>query len=250
MASRALVLGAGGVTGVAWELGMLAGLAERGVDLTQADLVVGTSAGSLVGAQVTSGVSLRDLYAAQLAPPSGGFAAPQLGAWNLLRWAWAVAGSRDPVRVRARIGTLALAANTEPEAQRRKLIEARVPVPEWPPRRLAHHSGGYWIWRVRPVRCGQRGHAGGRGLRQLRGARSVPACHHQRQALDGRRGPIDRQRRSGRTVRDDRGTGPDQRRIRSDADAGRPGRRAEKARRRRGGVAGPAGAARDRPQNA
>jgi NTE family protein len=47
MASRALVLGAGGVTGVAWELGMLAGLAERGVDLTQADLVVGRrSAGS------------------------------------------------------------------------------------------------------------------------------------------------------------------------------------------------------------
>ncbi len=136
MASRALVLGGGGVTGVAWELGLLAGLAERGADLTQADLVVGTSAGSLVGAQVTSGASVRDLYAAQLAPPAGGFAAPQLGAWNLLRWAWAVAGSRDPVQVRARIGTLALAANTEPEAQRRKLIEARVPVPEWPPQRL------------------------------------------------------------------------------------------------------------------
>ena len=135
MAGRALVLGAGGLTGVAWELGLLAGLAERGVDLAQADLVVGTSAGSLVGAQVTSGVSLRDLYVAQLAPPTG-VAAPQLGAGNLLRWAWAVAGSRDPVQVRARIGKLALAANTEPEAQRRKLIEARVPVPEWPPRRL------------------------------------------------------------------------------------------------------------------
>jgi NTE family protein len=135
MAGKALVLGGGGLTGVAWELGVLAGLAERGVDLTQADLVVGTSAGSLVGAQVTSGVSLRDLYAAQLGPPTGETAA-QFGAGNALRWAWAVAGTRDPIRARARIGQLALAAKTEPEAQRRKVIEAHVPVPQWPQRRL------------------------------------------------------------------------------------------------------------------
>ena len=40
---RSLVLGGGGVTGVAWELGILAGLAEQGVDLTGADTVIGTS---------------------------------------------------------------------------------------------------------------------------------------------------------------------------------------------------------------
>ena len=56
-----MVLGGGGVTGVAWELGVLAGLAQQGVDLSQADLVVGTSAGSVVGAQLTSGVSLGEL---------------------------------------------------------------------------------------------------------------------------------------------------------------------------------------------
>jgi len=39
------VLGGGGVTGVAWEIGLLAGLAARGVKLGQADLVVGKSAG-------------------------------------------------------------------------------------------------------------------------------------------------------------------------------------------------------------
>jgi hypothetical protein len=39
---RALVLGSGGVTGIAWETGKLAGLAEAGIDLTSADLVVGT----------------------------------------------------------------------------------------------------------------------------------------------------------------------------------------------------------------
>jgi NTE family protein len=45
MTRRALVLGAGGEAGIAWEVGLLAGLADRGVDLTAADLVVGTSAG-------------------------------------------------------------------------------------------------------------------------------------------------------------------------------------------------------------
>ncbi len=135
MAGRALVLGGGGVTGVAWEVGLLAGLAERGVDLTEADLVVGTSAGSLVGAQVTSGVSLGELYAAQLAPPVGE-AAARLAASTLLRWAWAAVLSRDPVRARARIGRLALAAETEPEANRREVFEARLPVHEWPRRRL------------------------------------------------------------------------------------------------------------------
>ena len=46
---RALVLGGGGITGIAWELGMIACLAEHGVDLSSAGLVVGTSAGSAVG---------------------------------------------------------------------------------------------------------------------------------------------------------------------------------------------------------
>ena len=55
---RALVLGGGGVTGVAWELGILAGLAGAGADLSDADLVVGTSAGSAVAAQLTTGRQL------------------------------------------------------------------------------------------------------------------------------------------------------------------------------------------------
>ena len=47
---RGLVLGGGGITGIAWEIGLAAGLVEAGVDLASADLVVGTSAGSVVGA--------------------------------------------------------------------------------------------------------------------------------------------------------------------------------------------------------
>ena len=34
MTRTALVLGGGGITGIAWELGILQGLAEAGLDLT------------------------------------------------------------------------------------------------------------------------------------------------------------------------------------------------------------------------
>jgi NTE family protein len=67
--TRALVLGGGGITGIAWETGLLAGLAAEGVDLTGADRVIGTSAGSIVGAQVTSDIGLEELYRRQLLPP-------------------------------------------------------------------------------------------------------------------------------------------------------------------------------------
>jgi NTE family protein len=60
MTSLALVLGGGGVTGVAWEIGMPAGPAEAGVDLGDTDVVIGTSAGSVVGAQVAGGRNVLD----------------------------------------------------------------------------------------------------------------------------------------------------------------------------------------------
>ena len=69
VSERGLVLGSGGVTGIAWETGLIAGLHEAGVDVTVADLVVGTSAGSVVGAQITGGASVPDLYAFQITPP-------------------------------------------------------------------------------------------------------------------------------------------------------------------------------------
>src|ERR1700677_148088 len=63
-----LVLGGGGVAGIAWITGLLAGLADAGHDVTGVDLIVGTSAGSTVGAQLGSGVSLEELYARQTEP--------------------------------------------------------------------------------------------------------------------------------------------------------------------------------------
>ncbi|HEX5198823.1 patatin-like phospholipase family protein [Paractinoplanes rhizophilus] len=132
---RALVLGGGGVTGVAWEIGMLTGLAEAGADLTGADIIIGTSAGSVVGALVAGGRPLPEMYAGQLAPPTAELPA-RLGVTTLLRWAWAAAGRRDEQRARARIGAMALAARTVPEADRRAVIAARLRNRDWPERRL------------------------------------------------------------------------------------------------------------------
>lgn len=65
---RALVIGGGGVAGIAWATGVLAGLADAGVDVTDADFLLGTSAGSAVSAQITSGVELSALFRAQVDP--------------------------------------------------------------------------------------------------------------------------------------------------------------------------------------
>jgi NTE family protein len=68
--SFALVLGGGGVAGAAWETGLLLGIQdeyrEAADRLLQADVILGTSAGAMVGAQLGSGVGLADLYARQL----------------------------------------------------------------------------------------------------------------------------------------------------------------------------------------
>jgi NTE family protein len=135
MTGRALVLGGGGITGIAWEWGILAGLAAAGVDLTDADLVVGTSAGSVVGTQVAAGLDVEQRYQAQLAPPDGEIAAT-LGPGLMARYFLTMIGPRAPQRVRVRIGRLALRARTVPESERVAVIEKRLPVHDWPDRDL------------------------------------------------------------------------------------------------------------------
>ncbi|MFD6878844.1 MULTISPECIES: patatin-like phospholipase family protein [unclassified Streptomyces] len=132
----ALVLGGGGLTGIGWETGILYGLAREGVDLTGADLVVGTSAGSVVGAQLTSGLlTPRELYERQLGDATGE-AVARFGPGLLARYAVAMARSRDAAQYRRRIGAMALAADTGPEAVRREVLKARLVSHEWPERRL------------------------------------------------------------------------------------------------------------------
>jgi NTE family protein len=63
--SRALVLGGGGPVGIAWEIGLAAGLAQEGVQLDDAGLIIGTSAGSVVGAMLAHGRPAAELLATQ-----------------------------------------------------------------------------------------------------------------------------------------------------------------------------------------
>lgn len=74
--TRALVLGGGGPVGVAWEVGLIAGLQEAGVDLTAADRIVGTSAGSIVGAHVARDESIDELVEVALARSARGPSRP------------------------------------------------------------------------------------------------------------------------------------------------------------------------------
>jgi NTE family protein len=136
----ALVLGGGGVTGIAWETGVLAGLADAGLDLLAADLVVGTSAGSVVGAQVTSGADPQTLFERQLEPPTGERAARMTRA-TLARFGWSMFRARgDDEQFRRRVGALALAAEkagaTPSEEERLDVIGSRLLSTEWPEQRL------------------------------------------------------------------------------------------------------------------
>ena len=135
MDRRALVLGGGGITGLAWETGLIAGLAGLGIDLAAADVIIGTSAGSVVGADITSGQELEALYRAQLAPPDPEPEA-RIG-WDFIgRLLWAVHTSWHPRQARARIGRWALATPTMPEADRRKGFQDRLHSSAWPSRAL------------------------------------------------------------------------------------------------------------------
>ncbi len=66
--NRVLVLGGGGPVGEAWESGVILGLKDKGIDMSQADRIIGTSAGAIVGARLASGMPAKDFIAAALAP--------------------------------------------------------------------------------------------------------------------------------------------------------------------------------------
>jgi NTE family protein len=132
---RALVLGGGGLTGIAWEWGIIAGLAEAGVDLTDADLVIGTSAGSVVGAQLATQADPNERYTRQLAGPGSEIAA-KVRPVTMARLAWAVLRTRSAEQARRNIGQVARATRTVPASARREVIAARLPVHTWPDRQL------------------------------------------------------------------------------------------------------------------
>jgi len=144
---RALVLGGGGSTGNAWLIGVIAGLFDAGLDVTAADLTIGTSAGSTTAAQI-AGATPTELLAAILA------AAPQqrtgpVGsdrgrvpirpvADHLERISKIIASAEDAADMRRRMGAAALdmdaASDGSWQTQWRATVAARLPSQRWPQR--------------------------------------------------------------------------------------------------------------------
>jgi NTE family protein len=124
--SRALILGGGGPVGIAWEAGLLAGMAEGGVHAADADFIMGTSAGSVVGALLAMGRAPGDIAGPIMAEAERPRAIPQQvaedrpGAPNMMtlfqKMQEAASGERDPQEVRREIGAFSLQAQTVDEA--------------------------------------------------------------------------------------------------------------------------------------
>ncbi|MFF3608013.1 patatin-like phospholipase family protein [Streptomyces sp. NPDC002463] len=133
----ALVLGAGGLVGAGWEIGVLRGLVDAGTDLTGADLIVGSSAGAVVAARLSSGRGGLDALYEQQLDGEATEPAARLGLPTILRYAVAVLRSRTPEEYGRRLGRLALAASTVAEADRRETVARRLGrATEWPARPL------------------------------------------------------------------------------------------------------------------
>jgi NTE family protein len=138
---RALVLGGGGVAGIAWQTGILLGIADESAAAAQAllnsDVLLGTSAGSTVAAQIGSGLSLADLFARQVAEESAEID-PGVTIDAITDIFLAALSDPDATvsQKRKRIGAGALKTHTVGEALRRNVIAQRLPSHAWPERVL------------------------------------------------------------------------------------------------------------------
>jgi NTE family protein len=138
---RGLVLAGGGLAGIAWETGILCGIADEAPEAAQAllasDVLLGTSAGSTVAAQLGSGVGLDELFARQVAEQSheidSGVDVDDIT--ELFVTAMTTPGTTKEQKLQ-RIGAIALATDTVAEPVRRAVIAHRLPSHQWPRRVL------------------------------------------------------------------------------------------------------------------
>jgi NTE family protein len=138
---RALVLGGGGVAGIAWETGILLGIADESpaaaAALLDSDVLLGTSAGSAVVAQLSSGLDLVELFERQVSETSAELD-PGVGIEAIMEIFLAAMGDPDATvaQQRQRIGAVALSSDTVAEPLRRNVIAQRLPSQVWPDRVL------------------------------------------------------------------------------------------------------------------
>jgi NTE family protein len=151
MTKRAVVLGGGGVAGIAWEAGIIDGLRQTGVDLGTADMFVGTSAGSVTGALLATGADLWEMIehqiAADTAPAPMADMAEVMAAFAIL-----FDTTIERQEARRRVGEMALNAQVVDSARRLEAIGERLPVKEWPADRelkittVDAETGEFVVW--------------------------------------------------------------------------------------------------------
>src|ERR1700750_425049 len=135
------VLAGGGLAGIAWQTGILRGIADEAPAAAEAllgaDVLLGTSAGSTVAAQISSGAGIDELYARQVAETSheidSGVDVDDIT--ELFVTAMMVPGITAREKLQ-RIGAIALATDTVPASVRREVIAHRLPSHQWPDRDL------------------------------------------------------------------------------------------------------------------
>lgn len=138
---RALVLAGGGLAGIAWETGILRGIADELPDVARAlvdsDVLLGTSAGSTVAAQIASGASLEELFDRQTHVESSEIHPGTSigGVADLFVSAMLLAGATREQKLQ-HIGAIAADAQTAPADLRRDVIADRLPSRRWPARDL------------------------------------------------------------------------------------------------------------------
>lgn len=130
-----VVLGGGGVAGIAWMTGLLLGLMREEVHLRDADTLIGTSAGSVVATQVAGGSTLEDLYANQIEGRISELAV-DFSLEAMAEFVRVVSEAPDIDSAMRAAGALAVAQGGPPRADRRAVIEGRLPERDWPTRDL------------------------------------------------------------------------------------------------------------------
>lgn len=125
-----LVVGGGGVGGIAWALGLFVAFEEAGVLASTWSSIVGTSAGATVGAQMSTG-RLTDAFEAQFRPSTEISADVDLAAYRR-RIADIIGTERDGRVARRRVGQMALDAATVAAGTRRAVVADRLSSAEWP----------------------------------------------------------------------------------------------------------------------
>ena len=128
---QALVLGGGGVVGVAWEAGIVAGLLDGGVDLRRAETIVGTSAGSIIGTRLAAGHDLRVSEEGTAVPIPSVADGPDIAVLRDVFTRWAAAECVD-LEFLQTIGALAVKARTVAEDAWVASIGASARVIDWP----------------------------------------------------------------------------------------------------------------------